>query len=96
MWPSIYSTKTASYSLYRSFGAKALVMNYILIHLSSVCRWWWRSWGGVHGICDGNQEDMIRGCTHNTLQCALLEVLTLGGQVESGRTGEEEWGQRWC
>lgn len=50
----------------------------------------------VHGICDGNQEDVIKECTHNTLQCALLEDLTLGGQGELGWTGEKEWGPMWC
>lgn len=90
--PILLPTASPSGCIYSSSGTKTQVMNYILIHFSSVCRWWWQSWGGVNRICDGNQEDMIKGCTHNTLLCTVLEDLTHGRRVESEWTGGKGMG----
>lgn len=79
-------------SIYNICGTKTQVMNYILIHFSSVCGWWWRlrrqSCGGVNRICDGNLKDMIKGCAHNTLLGTVLEDLTRGWRVESEWAGK--------
>lgn len=50
---------------------------------------------GHTGSCDGNVKDVIKECTHNILQCALLEDLTLGEQCELGHTGGKGWVRMW-